>query len=198
MGSGSGLLNARSVRALDIGLVVWLVVWIVLGVVIWSDIRAQSKLSESVVKAGDAISQTGEAIDALSAIPLVGSGLRGLSERILRIGSEVETSGSESRDGIQRIALIAGIGVGVLPAALVLLVYLPMRLAWRRDVGSLARALPAAAGDPAFERYLAQRALTTLTWDQLRALSADPWADLERGDTRALADAELRRLGLSR
>jgi hypothetical protein len=37
-----------------------------------------------------------------------------------------------------------------------------------------------------------------MPYEQLLALGDDPWARLERGDTRALADAELERLGLRR
>lgn len=198
MSNGTRLLNARSVRALDIGLVAWIAVWAVLGVLIWHDITAQSSLSASVIKAGGAVRQTGDALDVLASVPFVGDSVSEFAGRIQRIGDEVQASGEESRDGIERIALIAGIGVGVLPAALLLVVYLPLRLAWRRDVASVSAALRGAQGGPAFEEYLARRALDTLTWGQLCVLSADPWGDVGRGQTRAFADAELARLGLRR
>ena len=94
--------------------------------------------------------------------------------------------------------MVAGLGVGILPAALVLLVYLLARLRWRRQVGAIAAALPGAAHDPAFEQYLARRAADALPWDHLRAITPDPWGDIGRGECRALADAELERLGLRR
>ena len=78
-----------------------------------------------------------------------------------------------------------------LVAALVLLLYLPARLRWKRYVGAIALALPGAAGDPAFEQYLARRACDALPWDSLRAITPDPWGDIGRGQCRALADAEL-------
>ena len=192
------LLNAHTVRVLDIGVVVWIVVWAALGVVIWHDIRAQAALSDSVVRVGGAVKQTGDALAALGAVPLVGGGIRDLAERVQKAGADVLTTGQESKDAIRRTAVIAGFGVGILPAAIVLLLYLPLRLAWRRDVTSLAVALAADHNDPAFEQYLAWRGVAALSWAELRAISDDPWRDLAAGRFRPLADAELTRLGLGR
>ena len=192
------LLNARTMRVLDIGVVVWIVVWAALGVVIWHDIGAQAALSDSVVRVGGAVKQTGDALSALGAVPLVGGGIRDLAERVQKAGADVLTTGQESRDAISRTAVIAGFGVGILPAALVLLIYLPLRLAWRRDVTSLGAALATGHDDPAFEHYLAWRGVAALSWTELRAISDDPWRDLAAGRYRPLADAELTRLGLRR
>ncbi len=192
------LLSARGVRWLDAGIVVWIVVWAVLGVLIWSDIEAQSQLSTDVIKVGTAVKETGQALGVVGGLPLVGDRIGELAGKIESMGAEVESSGEESRAGVARIAVIAGLAVAVLPAALVLFLYLPVRVRWRRDVGAVAGALPGAAGDPAFEQYLARRAAETLPWDRLRAISDDPWGDIAKGEFRALADAELTRLGLTR
>jgi len=192
------LLSARSVRWIDIGVVVWVVVWVALGVLIWHDIRAQTQLSADVIKVGTAVKDTGQALGVVGGLPLVGGSIGDFASRIETMGGEVAASGQDSRAGIQRIAVTAGLAVGVLPAAMILFLYLPVRVRWRRYVGAIAAALPGAAGDPAFEQYLARRAVDALTWDQLRALGGDPWGAIASGDCRALADAELARLGLSR
>ena len=192
------LLNARTVRWIDIGVVVWVVVWVALGVLIWHDIEAQTQLSSDVIKIGTAVKDTGQALGVVGGLPLVGGSIGDFAGKIETMGVEVEASGQDSRAGIERVAVIAGLGVGILPAAMILFLYLPVRLRWRRSVGSIAAALPGAAGDPAFEQYLARRALDALTWDQLRALGDDPWQAIAAGDYRHLADAELARLGLSR
>ena len=192
------LLNARSVRWIDIGVVVWVVVWVALGVLIWHDIEAQTQLSSDVIKIGTAVKDTGQALGVVGGLPLVGGSIGDFAGRIEIMGGEVEASGQDSRAGIERVAVVAGLGVGILPAAMILFLYLPVRLRWRRYVGSIAAALPDAAGDPAFEQYLARRALDALTWDQLRAHRDDPWQAIAAGDYRALADAELSRLGLNR
>jgi hypothetical protein len=192
------LLSARSVRWIDIGVVVWVVVWLALGVVLWHDIRAQTQLSGDVIKIGTAVKETGQALSAVGGLPLVGGSIGEFAAKIEKMGAEVETSGRDSQAGIERTAVIAGLGVGILPAALALFLYLPMRIRWRRCVVAVADALPGSAGEPAFEQYLARRAVDALPWDRLRALSDDPWQAIAAGDYRALADAELSRLGLHR
>jgi hypothetical protein len=198
MHASTQLFSARTVRWLDVGVVVWIVVWAALGVLIWHDIKAQAQLSADVIKIGTAVKETGEALAVVGGLPLVGDRIGEFAGKIETMGAEVEASGQESRDGIVRTAVVAGLGVGILPAALVLLLYLPARIRWRRYVGAVAAALPGASGAPAFEEYLARYAVAALPWDELRAISADPWGDISSGDFRALADAELDRLGLRR
>ena len=198
MRAESQLLSARSVRWLDLGVIVWIVVWIALGVLVWHDIGAQAQLGTNVIKVGAAVKDTGKALGVVGGLPLVGGQIGDFAQRIETMGAEVEASGQDSRASIRRTALVAGLGVGILPAALVLLLYLPARLRWKRYVGAIAAALPCAAGDPAFEQYLARRAIDALPWDSLRAITPDPWGDVRRGECRALADAELERVGLRR
>ena len=165
---------------------------------IWHDIGAQAQLGANVIKVGTAVKDTGKALGVVGGLPLVGGQIGSFADRIETMGAEVETSGQDSRNGIRRAAVVAGLGVGILPAALVLLLYLPARLRWRRYVGAIAAALPGAAGDPAFDQYLARRAIDALPWDSLRAITPDPWGDVQRGECQALADAELERIGLRR
>ena len=198
MRSDTQLLSARSVRWIDIGVIVWVVVWMGLGVLIWHDIRAQTQLSGDVIKVGTAVRDTGQALSVVGGLPLVGGSIGDFAAKIEKMGAEVEASGKDSRAGIERIAVIAGLGVGILPAAMILFLYLPVRVRWRRYVRAVADALPGSAGEGAFEQYLARRAADTLPWDRLRELSDDPWRALAVGDYSALADAELARLGLRR
>ncbi len=198
MSAGIRLFNSRTVRWLDVGVVVWLVVWAALGVLIWHDIRAQAQLSENVVKIGSAVADTGDALGVVGGIPLVGGSIGSFADKIKKTGQDVMASGQASHSGILRVAIVSGIGVGVLPALLLLLLYVPVRLAWRRDVNAVRAGLAASAGDPAFEHYLARRAVDVLPWDGLHAVSGDPWREIAAGDFRALADAELARLGLRR
>jgi hypothetical protein len=55
-----------------------------------------------------------------------------------------------------------------------------------------------AAGSPDLDLVLARRALATMPYGRLLDLGPDPWARLEVGGVRDLADDELERLGLSR
>jgi hypothetical protein len=190
--------SARAARLTDIGVAVWIAVWVVVGVFVWQDIGAQAGLATDVIKVGGAVRQTGDALGVVGGLPLVGGQIGSFADRIKTMGAEVETSGQDSRDATRRSAVVAGLAAGVLPAALVLLLYLPVRLRWRRDVTAVEAALDRAAGDPALDAYLARRALAALSWDELRSVMPDPYGAVERGDCRALADAELARLGLRR
>jgi hypothetical protein len=195
---GSLFSGARAVHRLDIVVAVWIAVWVVLGVVVWHDIGAQAQLADDVIKVGTAVKDTGKALGVVGGLPLVGGQIGDFADRIEGMGAEVEGSGISSRDAVRRSAVAAGLGIAVLPAALVLALYLPARLRWRRDVQTIAAALSSSSDDPAFREYLARRAVAALSWDELRAVTPDPWGAIGRGDHRALADAELARLGLSR
>ena len=189
-------LNARSVRMIDVAVLVWVALWAALGLVVWRDIRTQATLSDSVVRVGSAVKETGDALVVLGALPLVGSGVQDLAGRVRQAGADVLDSGRQSADAVHRTAAIAGVAAAVLPATMVLLLYAPLRLTWRRDVVALGAAL--GRDGPAFEEYLARRAIGTLSWTRLRAVTEDPWGDVAAGRCRALADAELERVGLRR
>ena len=190
--------SAKTVRLTDVGVAVWIVAWVVVGVVVWHDISAQAGLATDVIKVGGAVRQTGQALGVVGGLPLVGGQIGSFADRIQKMGAEVEASGRSSRDAARRSAVVAGLAAALLPAAMVLLLYLPVRLRWRRDVAAVLAALPGAAGDAALDVYLARRALANLPWDTLRSVAPDPWGAVGRGDCRALADAELARLGLHR
>jgi len=182
----------------DIGVAVWIAVWVVVGVLVWHDIGAQAGLATDVIKVGGAVRQTGDALGVVGGLPLVGGQIGSFADRIKAMGADVQSSGQDSRTAVRRSAAVAGLAAGLLPTAMVLLLYLPVRLRWRRDVAAVAAALPGAADAPALDAYLARRALASLSWDELCSVAPDPWGAVERGDCRALADAELARLGLRR
>lgn len=193
---GRQFFSARTVRLLDALLVAYVVVWAALGVLIGVDIRRQAELSDQVTRVGTALTDIGESLDILSAVPLVGGNIGGLAQRVLDAGESVTASGRESRASLERMGVVVGLAFGVVPLMLVLPVYLPSRLAWRREVRAVAGAL---AGDrPDLDLLLARRALGALPYERLLELRGDPWQRLEAGEARTLADAELARLGLRR
>ena len=140
--------SSRTVRSLDIVIAVWIAIWVVLGVLVWHDIAAQAQLADDVIKVGAAVKDTGKALGAVGGLPLVGGQIGDFAGRIESIGAEVEVSGRGSRGAVQRSAVAAGLGIGVLPAAFVLTLYLPVRTRWRRDVQAVSDALQAVAGRP--------------------------------------------------
>jgi len=199
-----GSLSARTVRGLDVLLVVYVVVWTVLGALIGADIQRQADLSDQVTRIGRALTDIGAGLDVLGGLPLVGGEIDAAAGRVTEAGESVVQSGRESRAGLERMGALVGIAFAAVPLMLVLPVYVPLRRGWRREVCAVAAAL--AAGDPGLDLALARRALGTLPFSRLRELGfPSPGASEEdevRGladeAVRRLADEELRRLGLER
>ncbi len=139
--------SARAVRVLDIVIVVYVVVWAALGVAIGRDIAQQVDLADQVARVGATLRATGEGFEALSAIPFVGDDIGTVAERVVTAGTEVEASGRASADAIREMSVLVAIAVGLLPTLVLVPLYLPMRLAWRRDVAAVREALRARRAD---------------------------------------------------
>lgn len=195
-GRGHEFISARTMRLLDVLLVVYVVVWSVLGILIAADIRRQADLSDHVTRIGEALTDIGASLDVLGGLPLVGGDIGEVTGRVTEAGESVQQSGRDSRASLERMGILVGVAFAAMPLMLVLPVYLPLRLAWRREVRAVDGAL--AGGGPDLDRVLARRALASLSYERLLELGPDPWARLDGGDARALADAELERLGLKR
>jgi hypothetical protein len=188
--------SARSVWILDAALVAWTIAWIVLAILIAQNVRDLSQLSRTVVRAGVAIEDTGEALGTLGSVPFVGDRLAELSDRITQAGTSAKRSGRASREGVRDLSVLLGIAIGVIPSVPLFALYAPMRISRVREVRSVRRAL--ASGDRDFTEYLARRAVENLPYHRLREITANPWRDLEDGRFERLAHAELERLGLRR
>ena len=189
--------SARAVRVLDIVIVVYVIFWAALGIAIGRDIAQQVDLADQVARVGATLRATGEGFEALSAIPFVGDDIGTVAERVVTAGTEVEASGRASADAVGEMSVLVAIAVGLLPTLVLVPLYLPMRLAWRRDVAAVREALRSGGPTPALQRVLALRAVVSLPYDRLHAVEPDAWAALERGDGGGLAAAELARLGLA-
>ena len=189
-------LRARTFRIIDIALLLWAVLWIGLGIFTALEINNLTSLSDTLVKTGSSISQTGDALHMLAAVPFVGGEIGGFVNKINSAGADIQTSGHESRSTLQRLSWVIGFTLGVLPPLFMLALYLPVRRSWRRTVRGVRAGL--ARGDPTFEEYLARRAIDNLSYDSLRQISDNPWREVAAGEFGALADAELARLGITR
>lgn len=185
-------------RLLQTAFLVWAAVWVGLAAAIAYELYALRDLSGTVVKTGTAVATTGQALHALGSLPLVGGGLGSLGDQVRAAGESAVATGHSSRGTTTDLAILIGIAIALIPSVPVLAVYVPLRRAWRAERRSLARALAELRDDPLLEQYLARRALETLPFHRLRAITAEPWADVAAGRYRDLADAELARLGLRR
>lgn len=181
---------------LDLALVGWIAAWILLGVALAREARGLTRLSTTLILAGGALEQTGDLLGTVQDLPLVGDDVGELSERVRRTGRSAIRNARASRESVENVSTLLGISIALIPTIPIAAVYMPVRLAWRREGATVRRGL--AAGDERLDRYLAWRAVQNLPYERLLEVSADPWADLVDGRHRALADAELARLRLRR
>lgn len=189
-------IDEATVRLID-GLVgFWLVLWLVLGA--WSGytLWQLSDLGDTVTRSGQALDSAGQALETVGELPVVGDGPAELGREVVGAAEDITVRGQELRSQLRRLSLLLGLSITLIPITPVLGLYLPMRLARRREVRALAQAIRRHPHEPGLDRYLAERALGTLPYATVLAISADPWQDIETGQTGALADAELARLGL--
>ena len=189
-------LKGRTFRVIDVALLLWTVLWVCLGVFTAREINSLTSLSQTLVKTGDGISQTGNALRLVGLVPIVGGQIGNFGTKITDVGADIQTSGHKSQSTLQQLSWVIGFTLGLLPPLFMLALYMPLRLAWRRTVRSIRAGL--ARGDPAFEEYLARRAIDNLPYERLRKISDNPWSDLAAGEFKPLADAELARLGITR
>ena len=172
--------------AIDAALAGWLIAWVVIGLVVGRDVARLRELNDTVVLAGQAIEQTGDLLDQVGRIPLLGEPVGDLADSIRRTGASARQSAADSRETVDDLSVLLGVSIALIPTIPLAAVWIPLRLRWRREKRAVRRAL--ASGSPELERLLAERARTSLPLDQVLALE---------GDREALANAELERLGLS-
>ena len=188
----------RGLRLLD-GLVAsWVVLWVVLGAWTGHEIGQLTSVSDSAEASALAADRAGEALQSLRELPLVGEDAEELGDEVRTAAREVSANATESRVTVERLQVLLGIAIALLPLTPVLWSYLPARLTRRADLEALQRRLAAAPLDRGLTAYLARRAVDRLPYQHLRALTEDPVGDLRAGRYEVLARAELDRLGVTR
>ncbi len=155
------------------------------------------RLSATAVESGEALDSAGAALQLVGRVPVVGPRSKRLGDEVRAAAQRIQESAAASQDNIRRLGVLLGVSIALVPVAPVVAAYAPLRLARTREARSVRRAWRNAGDDPVFEEFLARRAVQNLPYETLRAVSANPWDDLEAGNFRLLANAELTRLGLA-
>lgn len=183
-------------RLLNVGLAVWAAFWIGIAAYTAYEVVALRTLSHTVVKAGAATESTGHALAAVGRLPFVGHRISQLAAQAVAAGASARASGASTAATIDRLAVLLGFAIALIPTVPVLALYVPLALGWRRDRKAVRSAVSRWDGEPGLEAYLARRALVHLRFDELRELG---YGTAEGFPPNAeLAAAELRRLGLDR
>jgi hypothetical protein len=174
----------------------WCLLWVVVGIAVHGAIS--SLVAPTLALAGGA-DRTAEQLDrggdGVAGLPLVGQEAATPLRAAAGAVRDIATSTTDLAGTVGDLAVLVGVLVPLTPIAVVLVLWLPLRLRGARRAGA-ARALLDAGADP---QLFALRALTTQPLPRLAAVSADPVGDWRRGDPQVitrLATLELERLGL--
>ncbi|NYD40380.1 hypothetical protein [Nocardioides panaciterrulae] len=176
----------------------WFVLWLLVGA--WSGYTMWqlSGLGDTVTSSGQAIGSAGQALRAVGKVPVVGERPGELGRQVVATGADVADRGQQVKSELRQLSLLLGLAIALAPTTPIAGLYLPLRLARRRETIELRQALVRHGDDPGLERYLAERALHSLSYAEAHRLHEDPVLAVAEGNTRPLADAELARLGLTR
>lgn len=187
-----------TLRRLDGLVLFWLVLWLVIGGWTGYSIWQVSEVGDTLTTSGRAIGSTGDALESLGGVPVVGDRTEKLGVEVSAAGEDIVARGQEVESQLRQLAVLLGLAIVLLPAVPVLWLYFPLRNARRREIAEVRRLLGSSTDDQLRDRYLAERALQRLSLAELQQVDTDPWRAIDEGRTRPLADAELRRLGLHR
>jgi hypothetical protein len=139
--------------------------------------------------------ELGEAQKAAQQIPAVGNQVGNSLRQVQRSNASIATFGEQQLSAISRMSIILGLITAIIPSAVALVLWLPIRLRFIRRMRA-AQLLVSSAPDL---EIFALRALTRQPLKALDRISPDPAGSWRRGDLRVinkLAALELRSLGL--
>lgn len=194
IGSIESRLPQRSIVAIDLLVVLWTAAWLVLGIAVGTFVERLGAVGEGMEDTGRAIGRAGDAVGQLSDVPLVGEGFDAIAQEIQGIGSETAQNGRSVEDDVDSLAVLIGAGLALGPTLPILALWVPPRVSRERERHSLRKSLK--NDDGVALAYLANRAVATRLFWELRKASDDPVADLEAGRYEALAALELDHLAL--
>lgn len=172
------------------------VIAILAGVAARNAIAVLGGVWERLEDAGTGFEGTmGEIGETLGGVPLIGDGIRGPFDTAAGAGGSLADAGRTGQAAVDSLAAAAGLGVALLPIALVLLVWLWPRMRFVRRAAATRAVLRLDDG----ESLLALRALGDAPAKRLQAVSSRPVHDWRTGDRRTvheLAALEARAAGV--
>jgi hypothetical protein len=173
----------------------WVTAWVLAGLTVRRLVDELAAPGEAVERAGGRVADGMRgAQDQVSRIPGIGGSLRAPLQRLGEAGQALAGAGASQQHVAHQLALWLGVLVALIPVVTVFAVWLPGRVRWIREASAASRLRRNAAST--YLGLLAMRAVANRPLRELRRASADPVADLQRGDYQALAALELRALGL--
>jgi hypothetical protein len=177
----------------DLAVLAWTAAWVAAGVALYRLVEKLAVPGARVEQAGsDFAGDVAEIQQKVGRLPVVGGELQDPFGRLAGVGRTLAAAGVTQQEVVHQLALWLGVVVAVVPIVALLLVWLPRRVVWAREAGAASRLRMGGADLELF----AIRAVANRPLRDLHRVTPDPAGDLRAGEYRALADLELRALGL--
>ena len=181
----------------DIVVVIWVYLWIRAGLWVNDMVEKLAVPGQKLQTAGGGIADNlADAGSKVNRVPLVGDQLVRPFNGAADAARSIADAGRQQQEIVDQMAWVLAILAVSVPLALVLFLWLPLRLRWMRRAGVAS----SVRREPAGRDLLALRALASQPLDELTKLGPDIAQSWRNGDAEAvdaLAELELRRLGLA-
>jgi hypothetical protein len=180
----------------DLLVLAWVVGWIWVANWVYDRVSTLAAPGRKIEDAG--VGMAGgltDAGDKAGGVPAVGDELAAPFHRAATAAEALADAGRAQQDAVQDLAVALVVLILVVPLSLVVLGWLPLRLRWIRRATLASSLLSGQMG----RDLLALRALTRQPLRRLVKIHPDPataWRDGEETAMRALANLELRSMGL--
>lgn len=180
----------------DVLAIVTIGLWVWLGVTIFQLVENLSAFGVQMEEAGAGFKETmTEVGEALGGVPVIGGGIRVPFDGASAAGQALEDAGRSQQEAVFQLAVGLGVGVSVLPIAMILVLWLVPRIRFIRRAGRAKAVVATTAGMD----LLALRALANQKLPAIAKVSPDALGAWRRGDeqvVRQLAELELRASGV--
>ncbi|GID93344.1 hypothetical protein ACFQFC_16760 [Amorphoplanes digitatis] len=180
----------------DLFVVLWIYAWIRAGIWINDLVEKLGVPGQKLQEAGVGIAGNMNDISGkVGRVPLVGDELTAPFTKAADAADRLAEAGRQQQEMADNLALVVSLAIIVGPLALVLFVWLPLRLRWMRRAGVACKV----RAEPAGQDLLALRALAGRPLNELTKLGPDIAQSWRNGDAeavQALAALELKEMGL--
>ncbi|XVU27002.1 hypothetical protein ACQPZJ_08165 [Actinoplanes sp. CA-054009] len=180
----------------DIVVVIWVYLWVRAGLWVHDMVEKLGVPGAKLESAGGGIADNlADAGGKVGKVPLVGDQLVKPFTGAADAARNLAEAGRQQQEIVDQMAIIMALAAVAVPLALVLFVWLPLRLRWIRR----AAVATSVRDEPAGRDLLALRALASQPLNRLAKMGPDIAQSWRNGDPEAvdaLAELELRRLGL--
>jgi len=181
----------------DIIVVLWVYLWIRAGLWIQDMVQKLGVPGQKLESAGGGIADNlADAGSKVGRVPLVGDDLVKPFNGAADAARSIADAGRQQQHIVDQMSVLLAVLAVSVPLALVIFLWLPLRLRWMRRAGVAS----AVRAEPAGRDLLALRALASRPLDELTRLGPDIAQSWRNGDAEAvdaLAELELKRLGLT-